>query len=212
MSAPVMAVLLQTCDRLDYTRRTLDTFTRHNAGTPWLLLHGDDASADPSAMRDLAAAYGFETVVASTGTRRGITATRAALIAAAAKRGAEWCLMLENDIETLRPFPWALFEFVQRQADVYCLRLFGRFKDAQKTVPCKTTHSWERNTPVQWRALRKAPEKAQIGRIHWTPLSSVTRVQDAKALHVGIRPQDYTVRVKKNVMGHFGEPTEGRVL
>ncbi len=208
-----VAVLLQTCDRLDYTRRTLKTFAQHNTGAPFLLLHGDDASIESEAVRDLAAQHGFETVVQSYGTRIGVNATRAALIAKAERRGARWVLMLENDIETLRPFPWALFQFVEKQPSIYCLRLFGRFKDPGKTEACKTTHSWWQNALVEWKPLRHAPEKAQIGRIHWTPQPSVTRIRDARLLHEGVRPESFTARVKKNVMGHIGlERTEGRLL
>lgn len=207
-----IAVLLQTCDRPDYTARTLETFTAHNAGAPFLLLHGDDASEDAPGMRELASRHGFETVVQSD-QRSGVLATQAALFRAAARRRADWVLMLENDIDTLRPFPWALFDFVRKQPSIYCLRLFGRFKDAGKTVACKTTHSWERNAPVEWKPLRQAPEMAQVGRIHWTPQPAVSRTRDVLALHKGIRPMALTARVKKNVMGHFGvERTPGRIV
>ncbi len=207
-----IAVLLQTCNRPDYTRRTLETWHAHNAGAPFLLLHGDDASTDAEGMRTLAGAYGFETVVQSQ-ERVGVIATQRALLLAATRRKADWVLVLENDIETLRPFPWALFRFVERTPDIYCLRLFGRYKDEAKRVACKTTHSWRKNEPVEWRPLRDAPEKAQVGCIHWTSQPAVTRTSEALSIHAGCRPDAWTARVKKNVVSHIGhECTPGRIV
>lgn len=205
-----IAVALQTCDRIEYTRRTLDSFVAHNDVSQFVLLHGDDGSSEP--VCDLAGAYGFETVVRNV-ERRGVFSTRAALLAAAARRRAQWVLMLENDIETLRPFPWELFDYARRQPSVYCVRLFGAYKDTARLQPCKTTHQWKGNEPVAWRPFRDAPEKSQIGQIHWTPQPAVTRMREALAIHRGDRPMSLTVRVKKNAMAHFGyERTSGRVL
>lgn len=205
-----IAVLLQTCNRLDYTRLTLESFVHHNDPSRFLLLHGDDASDEPVVA--LAQAFGFETVVQNY-TRLGVNVTRRALMHAAAARRARWVLMLENDIETLRPFPWELFEFVRKNRQIYCLRLFGAFKDAAKTMACKPTHKWQPGVPIDWRPLRNAPEKAQVANAHWTPLPAVTRIREAVAIHEGHRPDSLTVRVKKNAMAHVGiERTPGRLL
>jgi hypothetical protein len=123
----------------------------------------------------------------------------------AAAHFAPWVLLLENDIESVRPFPWSLFEAITENHDVYCLRLFGRFKDALGLDPCKATHQWRRNRPVKWSALKGAPEPAEIGAIHWSAQPSVTRVPSALALHRrGDRVLGLTVRVRDNVMVHIG--------
>lgn len=207
-----VAVGLQTCDRVELTARTLETFTRFNDLSRFLLVHADDASADGRNLA-YARACGFRTVVHNID-REGMTATRARLIAGARRRGADWFLLLENDIETLRPFPWPLFEYAARRLDVVCVRLYGRYKDGGKAEPCLTTHKRRQHAVVKWRPFRGAPEKSQIGEIHWSAQPAVTRIDPLLALHLdGTEPPGYTVRVKKNVVSHIGAGfrTEGRV-
>ena len=208
-----VAVGLQTCNRLDLTYRTVTTFYGQNDPSRFLLLHADDASDDP-AVFVLAKEYGFRTVVHNL-EREGMTATRHRLIAAAARRGADWFLLLENDIETVRPFPWPLFDYASKNPNVVCLRLYGRYKDVDGLEPCLTTHKRRGHQPVKWRAFRGAPEKSQIGEIHWSAQPAVTRIGPLLNLHrYGAEPDGWTVRVKKNVVSHIGEGrrTEGRVM
>src|ERR1043165_7960935 len=123
-----VAVCLQTCERFDYTARTIQTFLAMNHDrSRFDLIHGDDGSTDQRIVA-LAEASGFDTVMRSA-SPIGPIPFRAKLMDAARARGASWVLMLENDIESLRPFPWALFDFLQARPDVYCLRLFGAYKD-----------------------------------------------------------------------------------
>lgn len=207
-----VALALQTCDRFECTVRTLETLARLNDLSEFVLLHGDDGSIDQWATQALVASYGFQTVVQHE-TRRGINATRTALVDVASHKKADWIFLLENDIESLRSFPWPLVTYAAKQPQVYTVRLFGRYKDVARTEACKTTHQWAGNTPVEWRPFRNAPEKSQVGRIHWTSQPSVTRTHVLKHILRGARPESlYTVRVKKNVVSHFGERTEGRVL
>ena len=209
----MIALCLQTCDRFDLTVRTLETFAAHNDLKKFRLLHADDASTDQYSMRELITSYGFRTVV-QTGERLGCTMVRWALISAAVRRGADWILLLENDIETLRPFPWPLFEYAAKQKTVYCLRLYGRFKDLDRRDPCLTTHKHRGHVPVQWRPFRGAPEASQIGEIHWSAQPAVTRSKLLLDHHrTGAEPEGWTVRVKKNVMAHIGwERTPGRLM
>lgn len=206
-----IAVLLMTCGRPEYTARTVGSFLEHNNALldRFLLLHADDASGDDGT-REIAAGAGFETVVA-TPHRMGIRVMRTALIREAEARGVHWAMVLENDIVTLRPFPWELFRYATRFRQVYTLRLYGAFKDAEKTVPCLDTHKREGHAPVEWRPFAGAPEKSQIGRIHWSAQPSVTRVKELVDLHrTGYEPPRLTVRVKKNVVSHIGvEKTPG---
>jgi hypothetical protein len=209
----VIAVCLQTCDRYELTAKTLETFAAHNDLSQFRLLHADDASQDSESVLRLVKSYGFRTVVHSQ-ERLGCTMMRWCLISAAVRRGADWILLLENDIETLRPFPWPLFEFVSKRSEVCCLRLYGRFKDAARTDPCLKTHKHRGHSLVQWRPLKGAPEAAQIGEIHWSAQPAVTRAVALLDHHrYGHDPEGWTVRVKKNVMAHIGyERTPGRVM
>ena len=71
---------LITCDRYEYTARTLASFAEH-AGprSHWVgWWHGDDASQDPR-IRPAVQAAGFETVIQQP-MRRGARAIRRALI------------------------------------------------------------------------------------------------------------------------------------
>jgi hypothetical protein len=200
-----IAVCLLTCDRDDYTATTLSTFTAMNPDLDRFdLWHADDASTSDRNM-NLAASYGFRTVVQNA-TRLGWLETRRALFTAAARQRAKWVLFLENDIESLRPFPWDLFDFVVKMHQrVFCLRLYGRFKNAAKTDRCLETHKREGHAPVNWQPLKFAPELAQIGRIQWSAQPCVTKIEPLLALHkTGHEPHALTVRVKKNVMGHIG--------
>lgn len=199
----MIAVCLLTCDRLGYTETTVRTFQQWNADAPFLLLHGDDASADPR-VPAAAQARGFETIVQST-RRQGWLAMRLCLFEAARRRGAEWVLFLENDIEWARAFPWALFEYVRKAADIYCLRLYGAFKDRAQLDPCMVHHKADRRKPVKWKPLKKSPEPAQIGWIHWAAQPSVTRIGPLLDLHrYGMETKSRTARVVNNVTYHIG--------
>lgn len=212
-AAPRVAVCLVTCGRYEYTRRTVATFLQHNDLTLVDAVHADDASADPR-LDALAADAGFETVVRHRH-RRGAQATRAALVRAAAARGADWVLMLENDWESARPIPWALFDFIRQDASIYCLRLYGQFKERDSRRPCFTKHIGRQNARVQWVPLVGAPEPAEVGEIHWGSPPALTRVAEALWLHedtasdyaAGVKSGELalcTARVVDNVVYHIG--------
>ena len=227
----MIAVCLLTCGRLDYTRRTLESFSAQNpdARERFILLHADDASDQPTVMRDLAAAHGFETVV-SHGTRRGASALRAAVVSVAAARGAEWVLLLENDWEWARPFPWALFDYLcATRPDVYCLRLFGTHKGRDQRWPCFAVHLGRSRRAVTWAPLVGSPEPAEVATIHWGAPPMVTRLAEAVQLCTAPPPNvppsssdlaaiqasgkltALVARVRANVVYHIGvEPTTPR--
>lgn len=197
----MIAITLLTCDRFDYTARTLASLAAQNDLSKFVLLHGDDASTDDRIV-PLVRSYGFRTVVQNR-EREGWLATRRALIRVATKRS-EWILNLENDIESLRPFPWAFFNFLRKRSEIVSLRLYGRYKDRGRKDPCLTRHK-RTGEEVNWRPFRNAHEKAQIGMIHWSAQPSVTRTAAVWDLHrYGVELEGFTVRVKKNVMAHIG--------
>ena len=209
MTSPI-AVALLTCNRYDYTVRTLDSFARHNDLSRFVLLHGDDCS-DDLRVRELPNDYGFQTVV-QTAVRSGWLMARRALLEVAAS-AAPWIYLLENDIETVQPFPWSLFEYLQAFPDIYCLRLYGAYK-GDRTQPCLSTHKRRGHKPVAWRPFRDAPVKSQIGDIHWSAQPCVTRREELLEHHRhGTEPTGLTVRVKQNITVHIGlERTAGGTL
>ena len=197
-----VAIALLTSDRREYTEVTLRTLAAHNDLSQFALLHADDASTDP-AVPALARAYGFRTVVQSQA-RQGWLSMRQQLFYAARKY--EWTIVLENDVEWARPFPWALFDFIRtRCPSVYCLRLHGAFKDRARADPSLAFHKSHREKPVRWKRIKYAPEPAEVGFIHWSGQPSVTRTGELRALHQqGIDSQALTARVVENVTYHIG--------
>lgn len=209
----MIVVGLMTCDRVDYTRRTLESFAQHNDLTKFKLIHADDASKEDN--RAVAAAHGFETVVQSQ-RRYGVRVMRSSLIDAAVAMHAEWLLLLENDIETVRPFPFRLFRYVCHHfPEVYTLRLYGQYKDVEKKEPCLTTHKRQFHQTVEWLRMPGAPEPAERGLIHWSAQPAVTRLAELSHLHqTGHEPRGWTARVVENVTSHIGHDnrTPGRRL
>jgi len=223
-----VGVAFLTCDRLEYSRRTLESFTAHNpdARERLILVHADDASEKPAHVAELAAAHGFKTLVQHT-VRRGVRGLRAAAVAKLAELGAEWILVLENDWEWTRPIPWDVLECVMTRHDIYTLRLYGQYKGRGRTWPCWNFHRGRDRSPVVWKPLEGAPERVEVGSIHWGAPPSITRTREL--LELCIRPSGggydgtgdlhemhasaklrgrLVARVVENVVFHIGdEPT-----
>lgn len=205
----MIAVCLLTADRFEYTALTLQSFAEQNDLGRFALFHADDASTD-SRVPTLARSYGFTTVAESV-KRQGWLQMRLKLFTAAAKRGADWILFLENDIEWARAFPWTLFDFLCAEApSIYCLRLQGEFKDRYGEQPCMTYHKDDRRRPVKWKPIKRAPEPTQVGWIHWSAQPCVTRTQPLLDRHqYGFVTRDMTARVVHNVTYHIGTVRTG---
>lgn len=206
------AICLLTSDRLAYTRQTLESFFRHNYYwlSKFVLLHGDDGSVERDVFT-LVKAHGFKTVYSSS-IKQGWRVSRRQLFEQAAKHS-DWILFLENDIEWARPFPWELFELVRKDARIYCLRLQGLYKDRAQLDAHMVHHKdGDRTVPVKWKRIKRAPEPAQIGKIHWSAQPSVTRARDLLRLHqFGYQIDALTARVLENVTYHMGTERTPRV-
>lgn len=206
-----IAICLLTCDRTEYTQRTLQTLAAQNELGRFILLHGDDASQD-QAGPDLARAMGFETVVQSRKRRRGVAAMTADLIAAAQRVGAKFVLNLQNDWESKRPVPLSDAAAIFADPQVYCLRMYGAFKSAHGRAGI---HHGGRE-PLK--VVRWAPHVMagyEVGDIHWGHPPAITRIGHAVKLTAGARCEretrqrsgritDLTVRVIDNVFSHIG--------
>jgi hypothetical protein len=211
-----IAVALMTCERYDYTKRTVESFVHHNPDrSRFILLHGDDGSRDHR-VRRLPPVYGFRTV-AQERYRQGWLPMRRLLIRRAA-RLAPWILLLENDLESVRPFPWDMFDWVAAHEAVQCLRLFGLYKGPRNTYPCLTLQKGDKHDrkPARWTPVLDAPEPCQRGLIHWSALATVGRADLLVTLNHGFkqlanRPVD-TVRVLDNVFLHIGVKQTPKML
>lgn len=204
------AITLLTCDRYDYTQRTLDTLLAHNRLDGIVLLHGDDASTD-ARVPALARAAGFDTVLRPKA-RRGVAAMTEALIAAAARLPVGAVLNLQNDWECVRPIPWDELEWLFGHPEIYCVRLYGAMKS--KTGRAGIHHGGRTPlTVVQWRAAALAGY--EVAEIHWGHPPAVTRIARAVELTRGARTEsdsrvrsgrmiELTARTVDNVFLHIG--------
>lgn len=202
-------VCLLSCDRYDYTIQTASSFVEHN-GDGFVLWHCDDASTD-QALRPAVQALGFQPLV-YTEARVGVTEMIRRIASRLQRLGAEWLLLLENDWETVRQFPWDVFREIQQRGDVWSFRLYGQYKARGETRPVKRCHQGRNNAEVRWQALGEY----ELGDIHWGNPPAVSRVDQVAWLHTGAKSEkdaiirsggirDHVARVTENVVYHIGE-------
>lgn len=201
-------VCLLSCDRYEYTLRTASSFIEHNP-EGFALWHCDDASED-SRIRQAAQGFGFQSLV-YTHSRVGVTEMVRRTAAELQARGAEWMLLLENDWETVRPFPWAVFEDA-RERGAWALRLYGRYKARDGQRPVRNYHQGRSKADPGWQAF----DGYELGDIHWGNPPSASRVSDVVWLHDGVSSERDAIRksgkltapvarVTENVVYHIGE-------
>lgn len=208
-------VVLLSCDRREYTLRTMSSFLTHNhrSPEPFNLWHCDDASSDPK-IRAAAKKSGFRELV-YTDERVGVTEMVRRAARKLAHAGAEWMLLLENDWETVRPFPSAVFEAIQARGDVWALRLYGEYKERGEKLPAGTRHRGRGGADPLWDAFSAGGETYEIGDIHWGNPPSVARVELVAWLHKKARRErdaivqsglitQHVARVRENVVFHIG--------
>jgi len=200
-----MIVLLQTCDRSQYTRRTVDAFLRWNGPADFHLAVADDASGDTAGLQ-YATAHGFRPALLNQ-ERAGVTVTLGRAVRRLfSEHGDDLILYLQNDCEFVRTLPLAPVRAAMRTHD--CVRLFGRFKgygEPTKDRNGRTGH---------WRTLPAAEEMMSTGRARWSDLPSVARLSLILRLTEGARSEREMRRnggrlrvacLERNVVYHFGE-------
>lgn len=203
-------VVLLTCERYDYTLRTIETFLKYNKDLGrFRLWHCDDASQDHR-INVATVAYGFYPLV-RTQRRVGVTGMiRAAAAELLAKRSS-WMLLLENDWETARTFPWQVFDAIEARGDVYSLRLYGQFKDRGQLLPAGTRHRGRKGADPQWESF----DGYEVGDIHWGNPPAVSQTRVVNWLHRDVSTEkqvilrsgsvsDKVARVTQNVVYHIG--------
>lgn len=199
-----ISICLLTCDRPEFTEQTLRTLAEHNDLSRFALLHGDDASTKPH-NRKLAKKYGFRNVYQST-IRKGCQTSKRELCKQAKT---PYVLLLENDWESVREFPWDVWDQVC-VADVYTFRLIGKFKERGKRR-VGVNHCGRNDAPAGWQDFCAG---AQIGDIHWTSCPSVTRHKElmwllqeraeSGSMRKSGEIQSRVVRMVDNVFYHIG--------
>lgn len=202
----MIAVCLLTCDREQYTERTLSTFALHNqdAANRFLLLHADDGSRKLANNR-LAERYGFETMHRSPVRTGGALALRH-MWNEAARRGADRILHLENDWEWCGAVP---------EIEHDCVRLYGVLKgrgelhEEAKPIHMVTREmvKWEPHSVSGW----------ERGLIHMGGPPSIVRTElllpriaAAQTLkQIGLFTLD-TIRPQENIVWHIGAVTTNK--
>lgn len=202
-------VVLLSCDRLEYTKRTITSFLGHNGeetlAGEFRLWHCDDASTD-TRVRKAASAAGFVPLI-YTDQRVGVTE----MIRRAARKlehaGSEWLLLLENDWETVRPLPLMAWRDAVESYDVWAMRLYGAFKERDERCPAAPRHRGRSGADPQWRPAfatktieptsaddkytganhGKTGEEYEVGHIHWGNPPSIARVDLVAWLHKNAR-------------------------
>ena len=101
-----IAVALLTCDRYDYTVRTVEALKAHNDVTGWPLFYADDHSQDER-VRPYVESQGFKPVLLNNRERMGCSPISDGLLQAVLREtGPDWLVLyLQNDFEARRPIP-----------------------------------------------------------------------------------------------------------
>lgn len=211
-----IAVCLISRERYEYTRQTVETFHQWNQGLQLIRLQADDASKDHR-VREVGQLHGFSQVNILKEPRGG-QMMRALAIRSAKAAGATHVYILENDIETVRPLPIAFLAYAFADPEVYCVRLYGTYKERNNQRKCSPYHLGRgKNEPVLWHLYpNEFNEPATIGEVHWGAQPCITRIEEALWLHTGTNKesdiwrkctqlQSKTVRLMDNVTYHIGE-------
>lgn len=202
-----LAVCLLTADRPEYTKETLASFARFNAGGEHVRLHADDGSRG-GANQALANAYGFQTVYRSSH-RLGQGAALLPMWELAVDMGCEAILHLENDWRWIGPIP--------TDVGAPCVRLYGAQK-VEAGGPRSPTGTKDLATgrTVAWKPLGEGWE---AGVIHWGGPPSITVAGPllaaakgcARIKDISNRLSLLTARPLANLVWHIGEePTPDR--
>jgi hypothetical protein len=206
------AIVLLTCERTEYTRRTLEALMRYNGLHDITRLHGDDASHDRRG-RDYAQQAGFTTIDTPRRQRQGVARMTELLMRAAAEAGVDAVLNLQNDWECAQPIPWDDIGTALGDDRVYCVRLYGAYKSHHGRAGIHHGGREPRRV-VHWIPYRLAGY--EVGDIHWGHPPSVTRIAEALTLTAGARTESesrersgrltrLTVRPVDNVFWHIGK-------
>lgn len=199
----MLAICLLTADRHERTAVTVTSLVKHNPNLrEHLLLHADDAS-NFNFNFEIAAAAGFQTVIAHRGNQRcGQVPLLRAMWTKAALLGATHILHLENDQESVAPLP--------TRRDAESIRLYGAKKERGTGPRAWTgTHIMGTKTPIMWYNDGHDWER---GEAHWGGQASITETpillegiknaERLKDVSIALRRMN-TLRPRENITWHI---------
>ena len=206
----MIALCLLTCGREDYTKRTLASFDTHNDMERFTKLHFDDRSVG-TRNDELAARFGFQSLP-KRNARLGVSVATLLLVQDAFLREIPWTLVLQNDWESVKPFPWHLLHRIHDDDGIWSLRLWGRRKDQGDPI-MDEIHKGRRSAPVEWVPY---DDGAEIASIHYGAPPTAYRTEmllrllarsshERDAMRKSGAIDAMTVRVTDNVVYHIGE-------
>lgn len=119
-----LTVALLTCDRLELTRRTVDSLLAQNDTSNWNLIYGDDNSTDPRVI-EYVESRGFRPIYQNRGDRIGCTPMTFQMYdRLLGKLDADApVLYLQDDMESRRPVPLDVVSVIRQDAKIGWLRL-----------------------------------------------------------------------------------------
>jgi len=208
----MIAVCLLTCGRFPLTRRTVESFGAQNGARPDLIRLHAAGDHEIFAARAFITEGGFVTVHAPNDRVPQMVSYRK-LIEAAALKGAEFVLWLENDWESVAPIPSIDFLRRTQKAGVVCWRLFGarRMQSDTDRGLVKTTQIGT-DIPIEWK--RDKSEKGwELGRAHWGGGGCIATLRHLESQIfrnrlkdvVTAKPDLLSMRPTSNIMWHVGE-------
>jgi len=222
-----IAVCITTLNRHDLTRITVESFLAHNHRDDFDLFYGDDNSSD-DCIHDLMERHNVPCLVKAE-KQLGCSVLTDRLVAEVLKASdTPAVLVLQNDMESIRPIPLDVVDQVFKDADVGWIRLQGVWENAithnrplgtNNAAVLKRHHAPE----VVWRRCDMLGETLERGDIHWA-FASITRreligqmTRGAKCATDIIRQaaplKKLTVRFCENVVNHIGtERTPGGIF
>ena len=191
-----IAVAIQTCDRYEYTRQTVESFIKQNALRNYRLYYGDDASTD-NRIHDLMRQYRIPCIYRNR-TRQGNARTRDKLLHAVAKQSEshDYILPLENDIETVRKIPIKLIDKIFENKQIGIFRLFGKYKAPAWGCSSRCAITGK---IVKWAPIDILGEELACSTIHWTYMPTILPVKLALQLIKGAKREGDSMKAMKKL-------------
>jgi len=167
LSDSKISVALLTCDRPDYTKRTIESFFKLNQHQldRFNFYYADDASTTDENVR-IADGYSFTQLIKNK-KREGCSQTTAKLMSSVANEDfAPLILYLQNDMESVRPVPiTALLMLLHDYPELGGVRLYGDFKTTSpyNATPIGTRHIGVAGKPtIYWQDITPCPMTEQF--------------------------------------------------
>jgi hypothetical protein len=216
-----ISVAILTCDRLELTRKTVESFLKHNNRDNFDIFYGDDASTIPQ-IHKFMEKHSIPCLMKNK-KRLGCSPSSAKLINLTTMISQlPYILYLQNDFESARPIPLNIIQQVfDKHRKVGWIRLYGLNKN--DTIPggnpTDPRHKFKGGVPggpmVKWKKLEIDNEALEIGDAQWSYHPAIHRANVLNKITKGAtRERDVgvaalktgllTARFTKNITNHIG--------